>query len=287
MGSKKNSTGLGRGIDSLLGSDFDRKILLDSGEPIRQIPIIDIVPNPQQPRRIFDDTALKDLSSSITQYGVIQPLIVTQKEKGYELVAGERRLRASEMAGLKTVPAIVRTHQENEKLELALIENVQRVDLSPMEEAISIERLHQEFSLSYSQIAKRLSKAETTVSNIVRLLQLPDDAALALQEKKISEGHARAILALKQDEKLQHRLLELILAQGWSVRQAEQFVTAHKQGLKPKEVSQRVINETSETKQLSKNLGVKVTVKHTARGGKLELHFKTDEELNNLYKRLV
>ncbi len=286
MASTKTTKSLGRGIESLLAQDFDQKILLDTGEPVRQIPVGDIVPNPEQPRRAFEDKALHELAASITQYGVIQPLIVTAKQKGYELVAGERRLRASKIAGLKTVPAIVRSPKENEKLELALIENVQRVDLSPIEEAVSIERLHQEFSVSYSEIAKRLSKAETTVSNIVRLLQLPDDATQALQEKKITEGHARAILALKHDEAVQHRLLELILGQAWSVRQAEQFVTAHKQGLSQPAVQKRVIAENKQTKQLSKNLGVRVTVKHTAKGGKLELHFKDDSELEDLYKKL-
>lgn len=286
MVSKRKTIGLGRGLDSLLHSDFDQKVLLDSGEPVKQIPVGQIQPNSEQPRREFDKDALNELAASIQQYGIIQPLVVTSKGKDYELIAGERRWRASQLAGLKTVPAIVRTAAENEKLELALIENVQRVDLSPIEQAYSIERLHQQFSLSYSSIAKKLGKAETTLSNIVRLLQLPDEATKALQERKISEGHARAILALKTDPQLQHRLLELILAQGWSVRQAEQFVTAQKQGLNKTDANKRVVNETIETKKLSKKIGHKVTIKHTAKGGRLELHFTSDKDLQELIAKL-
>ena len=286
MGSKKKSIGLGRGLDSLLATDFDQKVLLDSGEPVKQIPVVQIEPNSEQPRHEFDQKALDELAASIKQYGVIQPLVVTPKGKTYELIAGERRWRASQIAGLKTVPAIIRSTDENQKLEMALIENVQRVDLSPIEQAISIERLHQQFSLSYGQIAKRLGKAETTLSNIVRLLQLPDDATKALQQHKISEGHARAILALKNDPEQQHRLLELILAQGWSVRQAEQFVTAHKQGLTKTAASKRVTSETDETKKLSKKIGHRVTIKHTAKGGRLELHFSNDKDLKDLMSKL-
>lgn len=286
MGIKKKSIGLGRGLDSLLATDFDQKVLLDSGEPVKQIPLDQIQPNSEQPRKDFDPKALDELAASIKQYGVIQPLVVTPNGKNYELIAGERRWRASKIAGQKTVPAIVRTTVENEKLELALIENVQRVDLSPIEQAISIERLHQQFSLSYGDIAKKLGKAETTLSNIVRLLQLPEDATKALQAGKISEGHARSILAFKHDVKLQHRLLELIVAQGWSVRQAEQFVTAQKQGLNNPAVNKRVASETAETRKLSKIIGHRVTIKHTAKGGRLELHFKDDQDLTKLISKL-
>jgi ParB family chromosome partitioning protein len=277
---------LGRGLDSLLAADFDKKILLDTGEPVKKIPLSDIEPNVDQPRKNFDERALNELAASIKQYGVIQPMVVTPKGKKYEIIAGERRWRASKLAGLDTVPAIIRTAKESEKLELALIENVQRVDLSPLEQAVSIEGLHQQFSLSYSEIAKRLGKAETTVSNIVRLLQLPDDAAVALQEGRITEGHARAILALKNDLQLQHRLLELIEGQGWSVRQAEQFVTAQKQGVKPEALNTRIKPENADTKKLSKKLGYPVTLRRTAAGGRLEVHFKDEEDLTALYKKL-
>lgn len=288
MSGMSKTSGLGRGFDTLLPQDFDTSILLDKGEEVRQVPVGAITPNPEQPRKHFDDGALNELASSISQYGIVQPLVLTAVDANhYEIIAGERRWRAAQKAGLKTVPALVRTAQELEKLEIGLIENVQRVDLSPLEQAVSIARLHEQFNLPYSEIAKRLGKADTTVNNIVRLLQLPPEAQDALQQSRISEGHARAILSLKSDPNHQKRLLQLIEGQGWSVRQAEKYVTAHRQGLAEKTaVSKRVVSETDQTKQLGRALKTKVTIHHTARGGKLEIHFKNDTELEQLYKNL-
>ncbi|HSX46923.1 MAG TPA: hypothetical protein VLF87_02970, partial [Patescibacteria group bacterium] len=162
------------------------------------------------------------------------------------------------------------------------------VDLSPLEQAASIEHLHNQFNLSYQQIARKLGKAVPTVNNLARLLQLPESARDALQTGRITEGHARAILSLKDQPQLQTRLLQLIEGQGWSVRQAEQFVTAHKEGMAAgRAVKQRTVRETPQTKQLGKKLGQKVTIHHTARGGRLEIHFKNDSELDNLYKKLT
>ncbi|MGC1177155.1 MAG: ParB/RepB/Spo0J family partition protein, partial [Candidatus Saccharimonadales bacterium] len=187
--------GLGRGFEALISSDFDKSLLFSSDDRVEKIPVDQLRPNPHQPRKHFDQTALSELAASIKRYGVVQPLVVTPVKDGkYTLVAGERRWRASQLAGLRTVPAIVRERQELEQLELALIENVQRVDLSPLEQAVSIERLHQQFSLPYDQIAQRLGKATSTVNNTVRLLQLPEAAREALAAGKITEGHARAIL---------------------------------------------------------------------------------------------
>jgi ParB family transcriptional regulator, chromosome partitioning protein len=212
---------LGRGFDSLIPANFALDDVAAPGEHIKNIEIEKIIPNPDQPRKSFDETSLKELSKSIKQHGVIQPIVVTPYKDKYRIVAGERRHRASKIAGLKKIPTIVRNHEELEELEISLVENVQRVDLSPIEQAVSIVRLHDQFSMSYSDIAKKLGKAETTISNIVRLLQLPEPALKALQENKISEGHARAILALKTDEKLQKELLNKIITQGITVRQAE------------------------------------------------------------------
>jgi ParB family chromosome partitioning protein len=282
----KPISGLGRGLDSLLPTDFD-KTLLSSDERIQNLLIVDVLANPEQPRKQFDEVALGELADSIRQHGVLQPIIVSPKGNGYEIIAGERRWRASQLAGLKQIPAIVREKAEIERLEIALIENVQRVDLSPLEQAASVQYLHEQFNMSYQQIAKKLGKAAPTVNNIVRLLQLPDEARQALQSGRITEGHARSILALKGQPELQHRLLELIQGQGWSVRQAEQFVTAHKEGVKTEAaVKTRAVRETNETKQLSKKIGTKVTIHHTARGGRLEIHFKNDSELDDLYKKL-
>jgi ParB family chromosome partitioning protein len=172
-------------------------------------------------------------------------------------------------------------------MELALIENVQRVDLSPLEQAVSIERLHEQFSLSYDDIAKRLGKAHSTVNNTVRLLRLPTEARDALAAGRITEGHARAILALKGDTDRQTYLLKTILEQGWSVRQAERFVTSVKAGTKDvRKTHEHVATETPATRKLAKRLGTPVNIRRTARGGKLEISFKTDDELDDLIGRL-
>lgn len=285
--SAKPKSGLGKGLDVLIPSDFDTALLMEAEDRVQNLFISVIIPNPDQPRRHFDEDALEQLSDSIKQYGVIQPIVVSPKGDSYIIVAGERRWRAAGKAGLDQIPAIVRNREELEQLEVALIENVQRVDLSPLEQAVSIERLHQQFNIQYSEIAKRLSKAETTVSNIVRLLQLPPAAREALQLGDISEGHARSILALKNNPSAQDDLLQNIIKNSWSVRQAEQYVTSMKAGAKSKEqASEKLATETSETKRLAKQLDTKVTIKRTAKGGRLELHFKSDEDLNNLIQRL-
>jgi ParB family transcriptional regulator, chromosome partitioning protein len=276
--------GLGRGFDALISQDFDKSILLSSDDRVEKIPVEQLQANPHQPRSHFDDGALTELSESIKRHGVVQPLVVTPVKDGkYTLIAGERRWRASRLAGLKTVPAIIRSTEELEQLEVALIENVQRVDLSPLEQAVSIERLHQQFNLSYDTIAKRLGKANSTVNNTVRLLGLPDEARDALAAGRISEGHARAILALKGDAERQAYLLATIIGQGWSVRQAERFVTSVKAGTKDvKKTHEHVSTETPATKKLSKQLGTPVNIRRTARGGKLEISFKTDQELDRI-----
>ncbi len=280
--------GLGRGFEALLPADFDKSMLLSSEDRIQKIAVKDLQPNPHQPRKHFDEAALQELAASIKRHGIMQPLVVTPAtDNTYTLIAGERRMRAAQLAGLTTVPAIVRDSQELEQLELALIENVQRVDLSPLEQAVSIERLHQQFSFSYDIIAQRLGKASSTVSNTVRLLQLPEAARDALAKGKISEGHARTILALKDDPERQTYLLQTIISQGWSVRQAERFVVSVKQGVKQtKQAHARTETETPETKSLSHKLGTPVTIRRTARGGKLEITFTTDDQLTQIINRL-
>lgn len=279
--------GLGKGFDSLIPTNFDTDLLIDKDDRIQQIEIEKIQPNDQQPRKHFDKEALGELSSSITRYGVLQPLIVVPgTDNTFVIVAGERRWRAAKEARLRKVPCIVRKREELEQLEISLIENVQRVDLTPIEQAISIERLHREFNMSYQEIAKRLGKAPTTVNNIVRLLGLPESAREALDNNKISEGHARAILSLKQHPVEQQTLLEHILEHSWSVRQAEQYVTAIKQGRKATSAKKRTSIENEQTKKLSSTLNTKVTLRHTAKGGRIELHFSSDKELKNIVEQL-
>lgn len=286
--SAKKGIGLGRGFDALLPQNLEQDLLDAETERIRKVAVDSIVRNNDQPRQSFDTEAIKQLADSISRYGILQPLVVMPKGSKYIIVAGERRWRAAQVAGLSSVPVIVRSLKELETLEVALIENVQRVDLSPLEQAVSIEKLHQQFSLSYDAIAKRLGKAQSTVVNIVRLLQLPPEAREALEAKKITEGHARAVLALKDAPNKQAELLAAIMTYGWSVRQAERFVLSVKKGIHAtKEAVARVASETPETTRLSEQLGVPVTLRRTAKGGRLELGFKTDEELQELLERLA
>jgi len=284
--SQTSKSGLGRGFESLLPSDFDKSILLTADDRVEKIPIDKLATSPYQPRKHFDESALKELAESIKNHGIVQPLVVTPIKDGkYTLIAGERRWRAAEIAGLQTVPAIIRSSKELEQLELALIENVQRVDLSPLEQAVSIERLHEQFSMSYDDIAKRLGKAHSTVNNTVRLLRLPEDAREALAKGQISEGHSRAILALKGDSERQTYLLKTIIEQGWSVRQAERFVTSVKAGTRDVRKShEHVSTETPATRTLSKKLKTPVNIRRTAKGGKLEITFTSDEELERILK---
>lgn len=283
--SSNKKTALGRGFDALIPTSVDAAVLFEEHERVQKIAVSDLTPNESQPRTHFDQKALMQMADSIARYGILQPLVVTPTGQGtYAIVAGERRWRAASLAGLEKVPALVRTTKELERLEIAIVENVQRVDLSPLEQAVSIERLHQQFSMTYEIIAERLGKASSTVNNIVRLLQLPEPARQALQEERITEGHARTILSLKDMPEKQAELLRHITSQGWSVRQAEQFVTSVKEGFKEtKETKARMSAETPATKRLSKRLGgTPVHIRRLAKGGKLEISFQTDEELEQI-----
>jgi ParB family transcriptional regulator, chromosome partitioning protein len=280
-------TGLGRGFGSLIPQTFDPGLLVDENERIQKLAVTTLSPNPEQPRTVFDETALQELAASIKQYGIVQPLVVTPTDDGYHIIAGERRWRAAQKAGLKAVPVVVRTAQQQERLELAILENVQRVDLSPLETAVSIERLHQQFNLNYGDIAKRLGKAETTVHNTVRLLQLPSDARDALASGAITEGHARQVLALKDSPDAQSELLSLIVRNGWSVRQAERYVSSLKAGVKEaNQAIERVSGDTPETERLSHRFGTKVRIHRTAKGGRVEIAFTNDDQLAKLLTEL-
>lgn len=273
--------GLGKGLDTLIPTNLDTSILHDS-EKIEKIPLAKIVTNPDQPRKYFDEEALQELARSIKRHGIVQPLVVIKSGNQYRIVAGERRFRAANKAGLNEVPAIVRSMKDLEELEIALIENVQRVDLSPLEQAISIQKLHDQFSLGYDAIAVRLGKATTTVHNIVRLLGLPDNAKEALSSGKITEGHARSILAVKEPSK-QKELLNQIIKDKWSVRQAEQYVMAIKKDVvRKKPLNEHMASSNPLTEKLASQLKTKISIKRTAKGGKLEVYFSNDQQLDNL-----
>lgn len=283
----KNS-GLGRGLDSLIPKDLDASILEEDLSRVQKILISDIKPNPSQPRREINQNSLNELASSIKRHGLLQPIIVVRdkSQNAYRIVAGERRWRAAAQAGLEQIPAIIRSLEELEEIELALVENIQREDLSPLEQALSVFKLQHQFNLSLEKIAEKLGKAPSTVSNIARLLQLPDEARRSLEEGKISEGHARAILALKWSTKKQEELLRYILNNNWTVRQAEQFVTASKSGADSRQAKAHTASESILTKNLSQRLQAPVSIRHTARGGQLLIGFKNQKDLEKLTKKL-
>ncbi len=286
MSTKK---GLGKGFGSLLSEDFDDSILLEKKDRTQKLFISDIQPNLDQPRKHFDKDALAELASSIKQFGILQPLVVTPKDDGkYMIIAGERRYRASKLAGISEVPALVRSSEELERLEIGLVENVQRVDLSPLEQAISISKLHEQFNVSYEEIARRLGKAHTTVLNIVRLLQLPVVAKEALGRGDISEGHARAILALKDYPSEQAKLLDLIVANKLSVRMAEQYVNSVKgktSTQKTKPVASK--QDLALANKVSKYVGTKVSINRGGRGGKILVRFASDKELESIIDKII
>ncbi len=279
---------LGRGFDSLIPKDLDKTILEEDKNRVQNLLIQDIIANPQQPRREFEPRSLQEMALSVKRYGVLQPIIVVRSKagSGYRIVAGERRWRAAQVAKLTHIPAIVRSLEELEQIELALIENIQRVDLSPLEQALSVYRLQHQFNLSLEDIAKRLGKAQSTVSNLTRLLQLPDAAREALREGKISEGHARSILAIKQYPDKQAELLGCILNNGWTVRQAEQLVLATKKGATSGQATKPTASENDITRTLSAKLAADVKIKHTAKGGQLIIHFKSEEDLNRITEQI-
>jgi len=283
---------LGRGFDTLLSSDFDKSILLDESERIQKVAIDSLMPNKDQPRKDFDDKALLDLSVSIKNHGILQPLIVAPipgEPSKYSIVAGERRFRASKLANLKTIPVIVRDEKNKNKLEIALIENIQRVDLSPLEQAASVFELHKTFNITYDEIGDRLGKSGKTLANNVRLLNLSEEAKDALNRKLISEGHARTILSLKDQPVKQKELLDSIIKHSWSVRQAERWVVALKNvgGDDSKTAHKRVLTQTPLTQKLGKAIKAPVSLRRMAKGGKLEISFSTEEDLSRIIEKLL
>lgn len=294
MSKKPNARGLGRGFDSLIPTNLLDESLDPSAEQdaalseLRTIKIANVSPNPHQPRRTFEQDALQELANSIKEHGLLQPIVVTKKDDGYELVAGERRWRACRLLGLKEIPALVRSYSDQHKLELALIENLNREDLNPLEIATAYLKLQQQFNLTLEEIGKRAGgKAVSTVSNSLRLLSLPENAKKALINNDIAEGHARQIVAIQEPE-VQQELLDLILQNGWSVRKAEQFVIGYKEGTKSREVAAaKTRSETPATQALAKRLGAKVAIRNMAHGGRLIIEFKNDNDLERITQSLL
>jgi ParB family chromosome partitioning protein len=254
---------------------------------VTEVELTSIVPNPHQPRSAIRDQDLVELAASIEEHGIIQPLIVTRAVDGYQLIAGERRWRAARLAGLSAVPVVVKDVVPREMLELALVENVQRADLNPLEEAAAYRQLADEFGLTQEQLARRVGKSRVAVSNTMRLLKAAAPTQEALLEERISEGHARALLGLEQAE-LQEAGLEEVLKKDLNVRQTEELVRRLQEG---KKVARPAPAPSPETQALEAEfreaLGTKVALRRRGKRGRLVIHFYSDEELDALYDRIV
>jgi ParB family chromosome partitioning protein len=280
--------GLGKGLDALIPAGKSVSTSSSGGSGVLQVAVELIKRNPRQPRLTFKEDELNELALSIKEHGIIQPLIVMPDSDGaYILIAGERRLQASQRAGLKTVPVIQRQANNQELLELALIENVQRADLNPMEEAEAYRHLADDFGLSHEMIAKRVGKSRVAVTNTIRLMNLADGVKQALVDGIITEGHARALLMLST-QKAQTSALQTILNLSLNVRQAEELMrklTGQKPIKAKKPYTNANVNDVE--KRLQKSLGTKVALKHGKKGGTVTIYYYSDEDLDALLDKLT
>lgn len=276
--------GLGRGLSALIPGGEEHGLA--------EVPIGSIGPNPLQPRAALAPETLAELAESIREHGVLQPLIVTRAASGpteYTLIAGERRWRAAQLAGLATVPVIIQEASSREMLELALVENLQRADLNPLEAAGAFRQLIDEFGLTQEQVAARVGKSRAAVANTLRLLTLPAAAREALASGQISEGHARALLGLRSEEAV-HVALAQVLSKGLTVRETEALVQRlNGERPAPKASGQRPTPPETQAleERFRQALGTKVSLVRGRKGGRLVIHFYSDEELDSLYRRLV
>lgn len=277
--------GLGRGLNALIPAEEPA----EASAAAREILIDSILPNPRQPRTQFEPQALADLSASILKHGVLQPLLVARDDstEGYVLIAGERRLQAARQAGLETVPALVRTASDQQYLEWALIENLQRSDLNPLEAAEGYRQLADAFGLSHEDVAKQIGKSRTAITNTLRLLKLSPASQQALSKGSISEGHARALLSLS-GAAAQSAALQTILRKGLNVRQTEELVRklAGQKQTRPAP-DKKSPEEKDIEDQLRSALGTRVILKRGPKGGSITISFFSDEELNALVDRLT
>ncbi|WP_288405164.1 ParB/RepB/Spo0J family partition protein [uncultured Acinetobacter sp.] len=288
MTTKKRGLAKGRGLDALLGSIQKEKLQLeaqaiDHGQ-LKQVDVDLLKRGEYQPRRFIQEQDLKELAASIEKHGVMQPIVIRpiqDDQFSYEIIAGERRWRAAQLAGLKQVPAIVRDLNDQVAIALALIENIQRQDLNPIDQALALQRFHDEFGLSHQEIAETVGKARTTVSNLLRLLSLDDVIKDFMQEGQLDMGHARAILALKAKDQI--AIAKVIIDKNLSVRQTEQLVREWNQPKqsKPKEATPPDIEQL--TQRLSERFGAQVKIDHNKQGkGKVVIQYHSLDELDGI-----
>lgn len=287
--------GLGKGLDSLIPEHKTTKTVekkkeveeKQTGEQL--IKIGQVEPNREQPRRNFEADSLLELADSIKQFGVLQPLLVQKKEDYYEIIAGERRWRAAKMAGLKEIPVVIKEYTKREAVEIALIENIQRENLNPIEEAMAFKRLLTEFELKQDEVAERVSKSRTTVTNSMRLLKLDDRVQQMIVDDMLSTGHARALLAI-EDKNMQYHLANKIFDEQLSVRETEKLIKELKKPKKEKE--KKAIENAFIYKDLEEKMkavmGTKVYVNQKSNGkGKIEIEYYSDEELERIFELLM
>lgn len=292
--------GLGKGLDSLIPDNksmksgtsdksAEEKKEAEVKAGVQTMKINEVEPNRDQPRKNFDEDALLELSDSIKQFGVLQPLLVRKRKDYYEIIAGERRWRAAKLAGVKEVPVIVKEYTDQEILEIGLIENIQRENLNPIEEAIAYKRLLEEFNLKQDEVAERVSKSRTAVTNSMRLLKLSDKVQQMIIDDMISTGHARALLAI-DDPELQYTLANKIFDEKLSVRETEKLVKEIKNPKKPKE--KKVIENAFIYQDLEEKMkgvfGTKVSIASKGKGkGKIEIEYYSDDELEHLFDMMM
>lgn len=282
--------GLGRSFDSLIPTDlldesFDPSVGQDDqASELRYLRTTEIIADPDQPRRHFDESSLAELTASIAEHGVLQPIVVTVHGKGYRIVAGERRFRAASSAGLEKIPAIVRTLSDQHRLELSLIENIQRRDLSPIETAVAYAKLRDQFNLTLDEIGDRVgSKSVSAVSNTLRLLKLPKEAQQALLTGTVTEGQARPLVGV--DEDIVQDILPRIIREEWSARAVERYVAQLKQGQKTHQVIKKNEAVLADAMQLGERLKTPVDIRMTANGaGKIVISFKDQTDLDRIKK---
>lgn len=293
----KRAGGLGKGLDSLIpegkktvpAKKSEEKVVEKVVHEEEMVKITKIEPNREQPRKNFDEDALLELADSIKQFGVVQPLIVQNKGDYYEIIAGERRWRAAKLAGLKEVPVIVRDYTEQEVVEIALIENIQRENLNPIEEALAYKKLLEEFHLKQDEVAERVSKSRTAVTNSIRLLKLDEKIQQMIVDEMISTGHARALLAI-EDKEEQYELATRIFDEKLSVRDVENIIRKMKNPKQKKEKKQEehsFVYRDLEEKMISA-IGTKVSVNHKANGkGKIEIEYYSNAELEHIFDLIM
>ena len=292
--------GLGKGLDSLIPAGNSAKTVSKSSETVSQnseiaekgekmVKINMVEPNRDQPRRNFEEDSLLELADSIKQFGVLQPLIVRKRNDYYEIIAGERRWRAAKLAGIKEIPVIVKDYSQQEIVEIALIENIQRENLNPIEEAMAFKRLLTEFNLKQDEVAERVSKSRTAVTNSMRLLKLNEKVQQMIVDDMISTGHARALLAIDDPEQ-QYQLANKIFDEKLSVRETEKLIKELKNPKKPKPkkvVENAFIYEDIGNK-MKQVLGTKVNVTSKGNGkGKIEIEYYSDEELERMFEMIM